>query len=112
MSTRMQTLTKQEIDKIHQASMAILSRRGIVFNDAECVDIFKKNGIRTEGETVFPTEEQIMKALASAPEAFTVKALNPDKHVRVGGPDFALLPGYGSPFITEPGGAQRESLFS
>jgi trimethylamine--corrinoid protein Co-methyltransferase len=108
----MQTLTKQEIDKIHQASMAILSRRGIVFNDAECVDIFKKNGIRTEGKTVFPTEEQIMKALASAPEAFTVKALNPDKNVRVGGPDFALLPGYGSPFITEPGGAQRESLFS
>ncbi len=112
MQTRMQTLSRQELDTIHQASMAILSRSGIVFNDAECVEIFKKNGVKVEGKTVHPTEEQVMKALAQAPEAFTVKALNPDKNVRLGGPDYALLPGYGAPFITEPGGAQRPGLFS
>ena len=112
MQTRMQTLTAQDMDKIHQASMAILSRAGIVFNDAESVEIFKKHGVRTEGKTVFPSEERLMKAVAQAPESFVVKALNPARDVRIGGPDFALLPGYGPPFITEPGGVQREGLFS
>ncbi len=112
MLTRMQTLTPQDMDKIHQASMAILSRGGIVFNDDECVDIFRKNGFRVDGKTVYFTEDQVMKALALAPEAFTVKGLNPDKNVRIGGRDYALLPGYGAPFITEPGGAQREGRFS
>lgn len=112
MLTRMQTLSPQEIDKIHRASMAILGRSGIIFNDNECVDIFRKSGVKVEGKTVFPTEEQIMKAVTQAPAAFTVKALNPEKNVKIGGPDFALLPGYGPPFVTEPGGAQREGLFS
>ena len=112
MFTRMQTLAPSDIDKIHQASMALLKSTGIVFNDDECVDIFKKNGFRVEGKTVFPTEEQIMKALAQAPDRFVVKGLDPAKNVAIGGDDFALLPGYGAPFITEPGGGQRESLFS
>ncbi|MDR3038517.1 MAG: trimethylamine methyltransferase family protein [Candidatus Adiutrix sp.] len=108
----MQTLSPRDLDKIHQASMAILSRSGIVFNDAESVDIFRKNGVKAEGKTVFPTEAQIMKAVAQAPAGFTVKALNPAKSVKIGGPDFALLPGYGPPFVTEPGGAQRPGRFS
>ena len=112
MLTRMQTLTDEEMDKIHQASMAILSRAGIVFNDEESVAVFKKHGVKVEGKTVFPTEEQILRAVSQAPAAFTVKALRPEKSVRIGGPDFALLPGYGPPFVTEPGGVQRPGLFS
>ena len=112
MLTRMQTFRRQDLDKLHLASMAILSRSGIVFNDEECVEIFKKNGVKVEGKTVYPTEEQVMKALAQAPEAFTLKAWDNGKNVRIGGPDYALLPGYGAPFITEPGGNQREGLFS
>jgi len=112
MFTRMQTLAPEQINKIHQASMAILSQTGIVFNDDECVEIFKKSGVKVEGKTVYLTEEQVMKAIAQAPASFEVKALNPDKRVRIGGDDFVLLPGYGAPFITEPGGVQREGLFS
>lgn len=112
MFTRMQTLTSEQIDQIHQASMAILSRTGVIFNDDECLDIFKKSGVKIDGKTVYPTEEQVMKALSRAPKAFEVKALNPAKKVRIGGDDFVLAPGYGPPFITEPGGRQREGLFS
>lgn len=111
MFTRMQTLTKEDINKIHQASMALLSETGIVFNDDECVEIFKMNGVKVDGKTVYPTEEQVMTALSQAPANFTVKSLNPDKNVKIGGLDYVLLPGYGAPFITEPGGRQREGTF-
>lgn len=112
MFTRMQTLSPQDIEKIHQASMAIMSQTGIVFNDDECLDIFKKNGFKVDGKTVYFTEELIMKAISQAPPAFTVKALNTEKSVKIGGDDFVMLPGYGAPFITEPGGAQREGTFA
>lgn len=112
MFTRMQTLTQEEINKIHQASMTILKETGIVFNDNECLDIFKKNGLKVEGKTVYFTEEQVMKAIAQAPASFMVKALNPEKNVRIGGPDYVLVPGYGAPFITEPGGKQRPGTFA
>jgi trimethylamine--corrinoid protein Co-methyltransferase len=108
----MQTLGPGDIDMIHQASMALLSKTGIVFNDAESLEIFKKSGVRVEGSTVYPTEEQVMKTLAWAPESFIVKGLNPDKNVMVGGDSFVLLPGYGPPFITEPGGGQRQGLYN
>lgn len=111
MFTRMQTMTKEDIFKIHQASMALLLETGVVFNDEECVEIFRKNGVKVDGKTVHPTEEQVMKALSQAPSSFVVKGLNPEKNVRIGGPDYALLPGYGAPFITEPGGRQREGTF-
>ncbi|UQZ88354.1 trimethylamine methyltransferase [Deltaproteobacteria bacterium Smac51] len=111
MFTRMQTLTTEDINKIHQASMAILKETGIVFNDDECVEIFKKSGAKVEGRTVYLTEEEVMKAISQAPSSFMVKGRNPEKNVKLGGNDFALLPGYGAPFITEPGGHQREGTF-
>ena len=112
MFTRMQTLTREDIEKIHQASMALLSQTGIVFNDAECIDIFKNNGFKVDGKTVFFTEEQVMKAVSAAPRSFMVKALNAEKNVKIGEDGFVLLPGYGAPFVTEVGGLQRESTFA
>jgi trimethylamine--corrinoid protein Co-methyltransferase len=108
----MQTLSPQDIDKIHQATMAILAQTGVAFNDPVSVDLFKKSGFKVDGKTVFLTEKEVMKAVSQAPPAFTVKALNPQKSVKIGGNDFALLPGYGAPFVTEPGGVLRDSLFS
>jgi trimethylamine--corrinoid protein Co-methyltransferase len=108
----MQTLSASDISKIHEASMKILSTTGIVFNDDECVETFRKNGVKTDGKTVYLTEKEVMNALAQAPAAFEVKALNPEKSVKIGGDDFVMLPGYGAPFITELGGNQREGLFS
>lgn len=112
MLTRMQTLTEADLNRIHQASMALLNDTGIVFNDDESLAIFKKHGARVEGKTVYLTEEQVTGALSRAPRAFVVRGLNPEKKVKIGDGGFALLPAYGAPFITEPGGGRREGLFS
>ncbi|MDR1109129.1 MAG: trimethylamine methyltransferase family protein [Deltaproteobacteria bacterium] len=111
MYTRMQTLSNAQIEGIHEASLAILKETGIVINDPESVEIFRRNGVRTDGKKVFPSGKDIEKALASCPETFTVKALNPANDRKVGLDDFVMLPGYGAPFVTLPDGSQRRSSF-
>lgn len=112
MYDRMQTFKEQELNKIHNASMDLLQNTGIAFNNNESLAIFKKHGFKTDGKVVHFTEKQVMDAVQQAPERFKVTARNPEKSIFIGGNDFALLPGYGSPFVAEPDGSQREALMA
>ena len=109
MYDRMQELTTAQMTQIHNASMSLLKTTGIVINEEEALSIFKQHGYKVEGKTVFPTEEQIRKALSTVPSKFTIKARNPLKNVTIGEDDFAFLPGYGAPFIMTTEGVQREA---
>ena len=53
MFTLLQTMTQQDIEKIHQASMGILAETGIVFNDDECLEIFKKTASKSTAKPFF-----------------------------------------------------------
>lgn len=107
MFDQMHTFSEEEMSRIHDASMEILATVGVAFHDPEAVEIFKINGAKVNGEKVFLQENMIRKALATAPQSFSLIARNQDKSVRIGGPDFVLVPGYGAPFITTPKGEQR-----
>ncbi|SLM29419.1 MttB3 [Desulfamplus magnetovallimortis] len=109
MYDRMQELTKEQIEKIHAASMDLLKTTGIAFNDDEALEFFKKNGQRVEGTTVFFEESDIQKALETVPERFTVHARNPENNVEVGQDDFVFAPGYGAPFVIDLDGEKREA---
>ena len=92
MYDRMQELQPDQITKIHDASMTILQKTGIVINEQEALEIFKNHGYRVENKTVFPTEQQIRTALSTAPASFTVEARNPAKNVAIGGDNYVFLP--------------------
>ena len=62
MNDRMQKLDPAQMTGIHDASMELLCSTGVVINEKEALSIFRKNGYRVEGKTVFPTEKQIIKA--------------------------------------------------
>lgn len=109
MYDRMQELTTAQMTQIHNASMSLLKTTGIVINEEEALSIFKQHGYKVEGKTVFPTEEQIRKALSTVPSRFTIRARNPQKNVTVGEDQFAFLPGYGAPFVMTSEGVQREA---
>ncbi|MBF0242775.1 MAG: trimethylamine methyltransferase family protein [Desulfamplus sp.] len=109
MYDRMQQLTTEQIEKIHSASMDILKNRGVAFNDKEALEIFKQNGHKVEGTTVFFNESDIKKALKTAPKRFTVHARNPANNVEVGEDDFVFAPGYGAPFVIDLNGEKREA---
>ena len=109
MYDRMQTLSKEEMTKIHDASMDILKNVGIAFNEDEALKIFKNNGFKVEGKTVFITENDITTALETAPSRFTLTARNPENNVEIGENDFVFVPGYGAPFVVTSEGEQREA---
>jgi len=112
MYDRMQTLTKEQMTRIHDGALNLLKNTGVGFIDVETLEIFKANGFKVDGKTVFFQEKDIAKALETAPEKFTVVARDPDKSVRIGGDDFVFLPGYGAPFLTLPDGEQREATLA
>lgn len=109
MYDRMQELTVEQIEKIHAASMDILKNTGVAFNEEEALDIFKSNGCRVEGTTVFFEESDIQKALKTVPGRFTVHARNPENSVEVGEDDFVFAPGYGAPFVIDLNGEKRKA---
>jgi trimethylamine--corrinoid protein Co-methyltransferase len=106
---RMQTLTMEEMTRIHDASMDILKNTGIIFNDPEALEIFVENDFRVHNKTVFFQEKDISKALESCPSRFKINARNPAKSVWVGEDDFVFLPSSGAPFIATKTGGQRQA---
>ena len=112
MDDRSQTFSAEELNKIHDASIDLLATVGVQFDDDEAVDLFKSNGFKVDGKTVFFTEKKIRGALDAAPSKFKLVARNPAKSVAIGGDDFALVPGYGASFIISKRGLQREATLA
>jgi trimethylamine---corrinoid protein Co-methyltransferase len=110
MYDRMQELTNQQKENIHEASMDLLKNTGIVINEEEAIQIFKKNGFKVENKTVFFEEQKLMKALETVPTKFTIEARNPEKSIIIGEDDFVFLPGYGAPNVVTKEGEQRKAM--
>jgi trimethylamine--corrinoid protein Co-methyltransferase len=107
----MQTLTSSDMTRIHDTSMNILARVGVVFNQDEALDIFKSRGFRVDGKTVYITENKIRQALASAPSGFCLSARNPKKNVQIDTDSYVTAPGYGAPYMVTKTGERRPGSF-
>ena len=77
-------LETQTLSKIHETSLDILANTGIIFQSAECLEIFKAHGAKVDGQTVFIQEEMVDKAVNSSPETFQWEALNCERTINVG----------------------------
>jgi trimethylamine--corrinoid protein Co-methyltransferase len=104
-----QVLSQDGEDRIHAASMRILSEFGIDFYDAEVRDILQQHGATVRGDTVFFDEALIEKYVALAPRQFTQLARNPDHNVTIGGNQVVFAPVYGPPFVLDLDGGRREA---
>lgn len=112
MYDRMQTFTEGELTKIHDGALHILKTVGARFDDEEAIDIFKKAGLKVDGNIVHFTEKAIDRALESVPSKFVLSARNAEKSVVIGDESFGLAPGYGAAFIIDCEGQQRRATIS
>lgn len=92
-------MTSSDVEKIHEASLAILERVGVAFYSPMALEIFTKHGFRTEEKVVHFSAKQVEKAIGSAPARFTLFARNPEKNLSIGGGEIAFAPGYGAPYL-------------
>ena len=107
MADRMQAFTRDELHLIHKASMEVLAETGVKFHSRDAVEIFRRNGFRTDGLRVFITEKDVEKALETAPSRFTITARNPAYSVSIGEDDFVFLPTSGPPNVVTSTGERR-----
>jgi len=94
-------LSKDDVGRIHQTSMALLANVGVEFPNQEALAVFQEHGIRTDGSRVYLNEDQLTKALETVPKQFTIHARNPERNVTIGDGRIAFAPGYGAPFLVD-----------
>src|SRR5688572_3318690 len=102
-------LNAQGEQRLHDASMRILSEFGIDFYDEEVRDILGQHGADVRGDTVFFDEALIAKYIGMAPRQFTQLARNPEHNVVIGGNQVVFAPVYGPPFVQSLEGGRREA---
>ncbi|MFK7867104.1 MAG: trimethylamine methyltransferase family protein [Alphaproteobacteria bacterium] len=77
-------LPEAGIERIHQASMRILSEIGIEVLYPPARDYYKSAGCKIEGQKVFFDPEAVMEYVSKAPEKFSLTARNPERNVMMG----------------------------
>ena len=105
-------LSAEGVQRLHDASMRILSEFGIDFYDEEARAILKDHGADVRGDTVFFDEGLIAKYVALAPRQFTQLARNPANSVTIGGNQVVFAPVYGPPFVQDLAGGRREATLA
>jgi trimethylamine---corrinoid protein Co-methyltransferase len=101
-------LSFQDLNAIHKTSMKLLANVGIRFPEDRALSLFKKNGFKVEGETVYFHEDQVMKAVEMVPSQFSIHARNPERNITIGcDSDPVFAPGYGAPFLIDAESGKR-----
>ena len=103
-------LDEEGINKIHNASLEVLSEVGIDFYDDEAQQILKEHGAKVEDDTVYFDPELIKEYVAKAPSTFTQLARNEDNNLTIGGKHITFAPVYGPPFVTDIKGRRSATL--
>lgn len=101
-------LSREQIERIHQTSLRILSNVGVEFPHEEALSVFERHGMKTEGSRVYVSEQQLWAALDTAPNRFTLRARSPERSVPIGeGEPIVFAPGYGAPFLIDAAGNKQ-----
>jgi len=80
----------------------LLENIGMEFrDDAVAIELFREAGARIEGERVTFEPGLARSICATAPPSFALYSLNPERTVTLGDNTVVLMPGYGSPFVTD-----------
>ena len=95
-------LAEEALVALEEQADWILSEIGIDFRgDDEALRLFAEAGADVIGPRV-KFEPGLARALcATAPNSFTLHARDPQRSITLGGDHLVLMPGYGSPFVTD-----------
>lgn len=111
LKSRLNVISKTDMEWIHEASLKILAETGIVFHGEEASTICKNHGAKVNGKTVFFPKKLIRQVLESSPKTFRWKARNDHHSVTVGDESEKLLiqPNSGPVFIQDLDHGRRKA---
>lgn len=94
-------MDEEQIERIHEASMAILEEVGVVFRDPVALEDWKQAGADVRGERVHLDRHLVMDLISTIPAAITYHARDPQKSVELGGPNSIFVPMTGAPYMRD-----------
>ncbi len=97
---RLKVLADEALDRIHEASIQLLEKTGVVFECEESLTVFKKNAVKVDGRKVFLPGKLAEAAVENAPATFTWTARNDARSV-VCGEGVAPAPNIGPVFCQD-----------
>lgn len=106
-------LDTEGIEKIHKASMKLLSDVGMLIVDyPPALETFRQHGAKIDGEQVWIDEDTLMHFVQQAPATFTQLAPNPANNLTIGGNHMVFAPIYGPPFAADLDRGRRTATMS
>lgn len=112
MSNLARSFSTTDLQAIHDASMALLARHGLVIKDDALTEFFRHRGFSVDGHRIKITETQVRTALETVPSRFTIQARNPEHDAEVGGADPVLSCTGGPTLILDPDGTVRDATLA
>ena len=105
---------KDTLQSIHEQSLLLLSKAGVVFDNEDIVRLFKNNGQKVDGQRVHLSAGFVEKALQQIPKSFTMTGRGAGNDVRIGGRQSfpAVAPGNGTLFMQEIDGRRRRATIT
>ncbi len=94
LKSKIDPLSKDEINTIHDASIELLETCGITFKSEEAVAVFRDRGARVDGQRVYIPQKMAENAMMRCPSKFWFRARNPEYDLRIG-QGFAVQPNTG-----------------
>ncbi|NIA71701.1 trimethylamine methyltransferase family protein [Pelagibius litoralis] len=95
-------LDEESLIAIEEQADWILSRIGVEFRgDDTALALFREAGATVEGARVRFDPGHARALCATAPATYRLHGRDPDRSVTLGGDHVVLMPGYGSPFVTD-----------
>jgi len=108
---QLRLLTDDQMQIVHDKACELLEKKGIVFEADDCVEIFKNNGCKVEGNTVYIDKATVEKCVAQTPGTFQLDAPNPKRSVMIG-EGLLTHPAGGEIYVRDYDGTVRNPLMS
>lgn len=105
----LEVLNEAALDRIHDASMAILEEVGIDFRDAKALSDWRKAGADVDGDRVRIDRALLMELVAKAPDRFAVQGRGPSTGFTMGGDTSVFCTMKGAPFTRDLDGTRRST---
>lgn len=95
-------LTDAALARIEDQTDWILTKIGVEFRgDHEALELFAASGAQVDGERVRFEPGHARALCSTAPLEFKLHSPDPARTVTLGGDNIVLMPGYGSPFVSD-----------
>jgi trimethylamine--corrinoid protein Co-methyltransferase len=94
-------MDREQVERIHQASMWILENVGVDFRDPVAPDDWRRAGAKVEGQRVYLDRGLVMELIRTIPSSITLHARDPEKTVSLGDGRSIFVPMTGAPFVRD-----------